>query len=79
MTTCAHLLKGGYLTSHSISAPMLGSDKKREYVRYGPTIGEISYVDKGANPEAGFSYVKADGSTGLRKFAKPGEKEMEAC
>ena len=37
-------------------------------VDYIASISEVSYVDLGANPEANFVYVKADGSTELRKF-----------
>ena len=70
-----HLLKGGFLTAHSIGGSYAWKRKDGDHVRYAPTIGEISYVDKGANPDASFSYVKADGSTELRKFAKPGPEE----
>jgi hypothetical protein len=70
-----HLLKGGFLTAHSIGGSYKWKRKEGEYTRYAPTIGEISYVDRGANPDASFSYVKADGSTELRKFAAPGDKE----
>lgn len=38
-------------------------------VDYTAQIAEVSYVDKGANPQANFSYVKSDGSIELRKFA----------
>jgi len=72
-----HLLKGGFLTAHSIGGSYKWKRKEGEYTRYAPTIGEISYVDRGANPDAAFSYVKADGSTELRKFATPGEKEKQ--
>lgn len=41
-------------------------------VRYAPAIAEISWVDRPANPEAYFDYVKADGSKTLRKFVKAG-------
>lgn len=71
-----HLLKGGFLTGYSIGG---GYDWKRpegKYTRYAPTIGEISYVDRPANPDANFAYVKADGTTELRKFAKPGPEEV---
>jgi len=71
-----NLLKGGFLTSHSIGGAYAWKRQEGEYVRFGPKIGEISYVDQGANSDAAFSYVKADGSTELRKFAKPGEKEL---
>lgn len=70
-----HLLKGGFLTCHSIGGGYLWKKAEGEYVRYGPSISEISYVDKGANPDSAFSYVKADGTTELRKFAKPGPEE----
>jgi len=70
-----HLLKGGFLTAHSIGGSYAWRKPEGEYERYGPTINEISYVDRGANPEASFSYVKADGTTELRKFAKPGPEE----
>ena len=72
-----HLLKGGFLTGHSIGGNYLWKKKEGDYTRYAPTIGEISYVDKGSNPDASFAYVKADGSTELRKFAKPGPDEIE--
>lgn len=70
-----HLLKGGFLTAHSIGGSYAWRKPEGEYERYGPTINEISYVDRGANPDASFSYVKADGTTELRKFAKPGPEE----
>lgn len=72
-----HLLKGGFLKGHSIGGSYAWRKPEGEYKRYGPTIGEISYVDKGSNPDASFAYVKADGSSELRKFAEPGEKEKE--
>ena len=72
-----HLLKGGFLTGHSIGGGYAWKKADGNYVRYAPTIGEISYVDRGANPDASFAYVKADGSTELRKFAKPGPRETE--
>lgn len=72
-----HLLKGGFLTAHSIGGNYLWKKKEGDYTRYAPTIGEISYVDKGSNPDASFSYVKADGSIELRKFQKPGAEEKE--
>lgn len=34
-------------------------------------VSEVSLCDKGANPEANFTYVKADNSIELRKFATP--------
>ena len=40
-------------------------------VDYIAEISEVSYVDLPANPEATFSYVKADKSIELRKFADP--------
>jgi hypothetical protein len=70
-----HLLKGGFLTAHSIGGGYAWKRKEGEYIRFGPTITEISYVDKGANPDASFSYVKADGSIEMRKFAQPGDRE----
>jgi hypothetical protein len=72
-----HLLKGGFLTGHSIGGNYLWKKKEGDYTRYAPTIGEISYVDKGSNPDASFAYVKADGTTELRKFAAPGPAEKE--
>ena len=72
-----HLLKGGFLTGHSIGGSYDWKRTEGKFVRYAPTIGEISYVDKGANPDASFAYVKADGVTELRKFVAPGEKEKE--
>ncbi len=70
-----HLLKGGFLTAHSIGGNYAWKKADGDYTRYAPTINEISYVDKGSNPEATFAYVKADGTTELRKFAKPGPEE----
>jgi hypothetical protein len=72
-----HLLKGGFLTGHSIGGSYKWKKPEGEYVRYAPTIGEISYVDRQANPDAAFSYVKADGTTELRKFQQPGPAEKE--
>ena len=72
-----HLLKGGYLTAHSIGGKYLWKRKEGENTRYGPSLSEISYVDKGANPDASFSYVKADGTTELRKFASMGPEQKE--
>lgn len=72
-----HLLKGGFLTGQSIGGSYLWKRKEGDFTRYAPTIGEISYVDKSANPDAAFSYVKADGTTKLRKFAQPGPAEIE--
>lgn len=72
-----HLIKGGFLTGHSIGGKYLWKRKEGEYTRFGPSFNEISYVDKGSNPEATFAYVKADGTTELRKFAKPGPAEQE--
>ena len=75
--TVWHLLKGGFLTMHSIGGGYAWKRKEGEYVRFGPRVNEISYVDAGANPDATFAYVKADGTTELRKFAKPGPLEIE--
>jgi hypothetical protein len=72
-----HLLKGGFLTGHSIGGKYLWKRKEGEYTRYGPGFSEISYVDKGSNPDATFAYVKADGTTELRKFVKPGPEEKK--
>jgi hypothetical protein len=44
------------------------SCKKQVYVRYAPILAEVSYVDNGCNPDATFAYVKADGTTEMRKF-----------
>lgn len=71
-----HLLKGGFLTMHSIGGSYAKKWADGKYQRYTPEIGEISYVDKGSNPDAVFAYVKADGSTELRKFATPGPDEQ---
>lgn len=70
-----HLLKGGFLTGHSIGGSYLWKRTEGKFTRYAPTIAEVSYVDRPANPDAGFSYVKADGTTELRKFQTPGDKE----
>lgn len=72
-----HLLKGGFVTGHSIGGSYAWKKQEGKYTRYAPTISEISYVDKSANPDAGFSYVKADGTTELRKFAAPGPEEKK--
>lgn len=66
------LLEGGFLTGFSISGAYLWKRKEADYVRYGPSIVEVSYVDSPCNPEAHFAYVKADGSTELRKFQPKG-------
>ncbi|HVI09589.1 MAG TPA: XkdF-like putative serine protease domain-containing protein [Candidatus Binatia bacterium] len=72
-----HLLKGGFLTGYSIGGTYAWKRAEGKYTRYAPIISEISYVDKQSNPEASFAYVKADGTTELRKFAKPGPAEQE--
>jgi len=46
------------------------------YVRYVPRLAEVSYVDNPCLESAVFAYVKADGTTELRKFAK-GENMKE--
>ena len=53
------------------------SCKKQVYVRYAPILAEISYVDNSCHPEANFEYVKADGSSELRKFTKQGATAMD--
>jgi hypothetical protein len=39
-------------------------------VRYGPVVGEVSYVDSPCLPTATFQYVKMDGTAELRKFGR---------
>jgi hypothetical protein len=46
-------------------------DEAGEYRRYTAEPSEISLVDNPCNPEAHFEYVKADGSTEVRKFSVP--------
>lgn len=72
-----HLLKGGFLTGYSIGGDYDWKRPEGSYTRYAPIIGEVSYVDRPANPDASFAYVKSDGSTELRKFAKPGPEEVK--
>lgn len=72
-----HLLKGGFLTGYSIGGGYAWKRPEGSHVRYAPEIGEVSYVDRPANPDASFAYVKADGTTELRKFAKPGPEEQK--
>lgn len=72
-----HLLKGGFLTGYSIGGSYAWKRAEGKYTRYAPIISEISFVDKQSNPDASFAYVKADGTTELRKFQKPGPAEQE--
>lgn len=65
------LLKGGFLTSYSIGGDYDWQREEGKHVRYGPIIAEVSYVDRGSNPDAVFTHVKADGSMEIRKFQKP--------
>jgi hypothetical protein len=46
--------------------------KKDVLVRYAPVVSEVSYVDSPAVDTAVFQYVKADGSTEMRKFQPKG-------
>lgn len=70
-----HLIKGGFLTMYSIGGGYAWKKAEGKYTRYGPEIAEISFVDRGANPDATFLYVKADGTTEMRKCQKPGPAE----
>lgn len=73
------MLQGGFLTGFSISGSYLWKKKESDYTRYGASITEVSYVDSPCNPEAHFAYVKADGSTELRKFQAKGTAHMSAA
>jgi hypothetical protein len=50
--------------------------KKTVFVRYGPILAEVSYVDNPCLKQATFSLVKADGTTELKKFTE-GSSAME--
>lgn len=67
------LIKGGYITGLSQGGKYAKRWKENEITYYIPEIAEVSYVDAPCLSEASFAYVKADGSTELRKFAKKGE------
>lgn len=65
-------LKRGFITAYSLGgqyAWLRPDEQHPEFNRYGAIIGEMSWVDNPSNPDATFAYVKADGSTELRKFA----------
>jgi len=63
------LLKGGFLTGYSQGGDYLWKRRDGKYTRYAAKITEVSYVDNPALGDATFTYVKADGSMELRKFA----------
>jgi hypothetical protein len=62
-------LKRGILTGYSIGGGYAFQKQDGGHVRYGANVIEVSFVDNPCNPDAGFAYVKADGSMELRKFA----------
>lgn len=67
-------VQDGLLVAYSI-----GGDYKKQwldptnkqFIRYTAALSEISLVDNPCNPDAGFQYVKADGTQELRKFVPP--------
>lgn len=76
------LIKGGFITGLSQGGRYAKKEKEGEYTRYTPVISEVSYVDNPAHPDATFTWVKADGSMEIKKFAgkddKPDEPELKA-
>lgn len=65
------MLKGGFLCGYSIGGSIVWSKPEGSHTRYAPKIAEVSYVDRPANPDATFAFVRTDGSTELRKFQRP--------
>ena len=52
------------------------SCKKAVYVRYGPILAEVSYVDRPCYKDAHFTFVQANGSIELKKFEQ-GDSPMD--
>lgn len=63
------LVKGGFVTGFSHGGNYTFKKADGKYTRYGLKLVEVSYVDNPCLEEATFTYVKADGSMELRKFA----------
>lgn len=57
---CGTDIERGLFCSHCL---------KTVLVRFTARPSEISYVDKGSNPNATFQFVRSDGGTEVRKFA----------
>jgi hypothetical protein len=62
------MIKGGFITGYSQGGDYLWKKQQGRHTRYAATINEVSYVDNPCLGDATFAYVKADGSTELRKF-----------
>lgn len=71
------MVKGGFISGLSIGGRVTKTKKEGKYTRYWFTLSELSLVDNPANPEAVFAYVKADGSTELRKFRRSPEAVLD--
>lgn len=50
--------------------------KRQVQVRYAPRVAEVSYVDAPSVHSATFKYVKADGSSEMRKFKEKGSTDV---
>jgi hypothetical protein len=67
------LIKDGFLTAYSIGGSKAWTRQEGDYTRYAPILAEVSYVDRGANPDAVFTLIRADGRSEIRKFQKQGD------
>jgi len=67
------LVKGGFVTGYSMGGGYAWKKPDGKYTRFAPVLAEMSYVDAACNPEANFTYIKADGNSELRKFKKGDE------
>lgn len=72
-----NMLQGGFLTGYSIGGRVTKTKKEGKLLRYWFTLSELSYVDNPANPDATFTYVKANGSIELRKFRRSPETVLD--